>query len=120
MTAYFFCFTKPLQLNSFGLPTNECLIFFILQKLLTIFQIWIDQAPLECDQQLRIGGDQVEEVVQELEVSGFESEKDIEEQPIWEEQPNVGPQDRSLLTNFQTHIAGYIWLQQVCFICFIS
>ncbi|RWR73253.1 coiled-coil domain-containing protein 93 isoform X1 [Cinnamomum micranthum f. kanehirae] len=50
----------------------------------------------------------VEEVVEEPDVS----EGDVEEQPEMEEQPALGPQDRSLLTSFDTHITGYIWIQQ--------
>ena len=58
----------------------------------------------------------VEKVVEEMEVTA----EDVEEQPEMEMQPAPGLQDRSLLTSFDTHIAGYIWNQQVCFICFIS
>ena len=58
----------------------------------------------------------VEEVVEEPDLS----EEDVEEQPKMEMQPAPGPQNMSLLTSFDTHIAGYIWNQQVCFICFIS
>ena len=58
----------------------------------------------------------VEEVVEEPDLT----EEDVEEQPEMEMQPGPGPQDRSLLTNFDTHIAGYIWNGQVCFVCFIS
>ena len=58
----------------------------------------------------------VEEVVEEPDLS----EEDVEEQPEIKIQPAPGRQDRSLLTNFDTHIAGYIWSQQVCFVCFIS
>ena len=53
----------------------------------------------------------MEEVGEEPEIP----EEDVGEQPEMEEQPTPGPQDRPLLTSFDTHIAGYIWNQQVCF-----
>ena len=58
----------------------------------------------------------MEEVVEETDLP----EEDVEEQSEIEEQLAVGPQDRSLLTSFNTHIIGYFWNQQVCFIYFIS
>ena len=57
----------------------------------------------------------VEEVIEEPEVP----EEDVEEEHEMEEQPTIGPNDRSLLTSFDTHIARFIWSQQVCFTCFI-
>ena len=61
----------------------------------------------------------VAEVVEEPDVSEEEVEEhqEIEEQP--EEHTTPGPEDRSLLTSFDTHIACFIWSQQVCFTCFI-
>lgn len=58
----------------------------------------------------------MEKVVEEPDLS----EEDVEEQPEMEMQSGLGPQDRSLLTSFDTHIAGYIWNGHVYFICFIS
>ena len=61
----------------------------------------------------------ISEAVQEPNVSEeeVEEQEDIDEQP--EEQPHPGPEDRSLLTSFDTHIAGFIWTQQVWFTCLI-
>ena len=58
---------------------------------------------------------QVEDVVEEPEVP----DELAEEQPEMEEQPAHGPRDRSLLTSFDTHIAGFIWSGEVRFVCFL-
>ena len=54
-----------------------------------------------------------EDVVEEPSLS----EEEVEEQPEMGGQPTVGPQDRSLLTSFDTHIAAHMWIGGVCFVC---
>ena len=62
----------------------------------------------------------MEEVVEEPDPSEVSEEDVIKEEAEMEMRSGPWPEDRSLLTSFDTHIAQYIWNREVCFVCFIS